>query len=127
MVVPRAQRLLQRGPLGTVEYAIRLNEKMEAKEWLERQSVTKQASFDQMFRVTVTHGRITNWEKFKQLRDEVYEFKHGGDRLFCVKSGSRYLLTHRKAKSNLKNYNADINRAKEIGAEHATYESRNNQ
>jgi hypothetical protein len=126
-VVLRADRLLQRGPLGSVEYAIRANGAMEAREWLEKQRETTQAAFDQMFRVTVAHGRISNWEKFKQIRNEVHEFKRGPDRLFCFKLGGRWLLTHHKPKASLKNYNPDIDRAITIAAEHVAYEMKHNQ
>jgi Phage derived protein Gp49-like (DUF891) len=127
MVVQAATRLLQRGPLGTVEYAIRQNEAMEAKQWLEAQLPAKQASFDHLFRVIVAHGRISNHVQFKQLRNEVHEFKRGPDRIFCFKLGGRWLLTHHREKASLKNYNGDINRAMTIAAEHIAYEARHQQ
>jgi len=96
---------------------------MEAKDWLESQSPQIQSAFDHMFRSTVEIGRITNWDQFKQLRDEVYEFKRRmGQRLFCYKLGSRWLLTHHKDKSALKNYEPDIDMALKIGREHIAYE-----
>ncbi len=116
-------RLVRRGPKGSVEYAVRANGKMEAKEWLEAQSIQTQAAFDHMFRSTVEIGRITNRDQFKQLHGDVYEFKRRiGQRLFCFKLGSRWLLTHHKDKSKLKNYGPDIDRAKTIGREHVAYE-----
>jgi hypothetical protein len=120
----RADRLVRRGPKGSVEYAIRANGKMEAKEWLEAQSAQTQAAFDHMFRSTVEIGRITNRDQFKQLEGDVYEFKRRvGQRLFCFKLGNRWLLTHYKHKSKLKNYGPDIERAKNIGREHIAHES----
>jgi hypothetical protein len=119
----RADRLLRRGPKGTVEYAIRANGKMEAKKWFEDQSTQTQAAFDHMFRSTVEIGRITNRDQFKQLEGDVYEFKRRiGQRLFCFKLGDRWLLTHHKEKSKLKNYRPDIKRAITIGREHIAYE-----
>ena len=87
---------------------------MEAKEWFEAQSVQTQGAFDHMFRSTVEIGRITNRDQFKQLQGDVYEFKRRiGQRLFCFKLGNRWLLTHYKDKSKLKNYDSDIDRAQD--------------
>jgi hypothetical protein len=119
----RADRLLRRGPKGSVEYAIRTNGRMEAKEWLESQSLQTQNAFAHMFRSTVEIGRIINNRQFKQLRKEIYEFKRRiGQRLFCYKLGDRWLLTHYQDKSKLKDYGADIERAMQIGREHVAHE-----
>src|SRR3990172_10429474 len=94
---PPAERILHSGPFGTVEYAVRANGKMEAREWFEEQPLQRQAKFDHLFRSTVSHGKIRNPTQFRHLRGPVYEFKRDSDRLFCYlieAAQSRWLLTH---------------------------------
>ena len=108
----RAERLVVGGLFGTVEYAVRANRTMEAKEWLESQTQQKQASFDVLFRRLVTQGRNTNAQQFRQLR-------------LCFRLGKRWLLTHRikKAGGRGKCPASEIQRADTIGHEHIAWEA----
>ena len=119
---PRADRILERGARLSVEFAVRANGRMEAKEWLDSQPPPVLARFNVLFRRLVTEGRITNKTQFRYLDEQVWEFKRGGDRLVCCQLGSRYLLTHHFAKSGRKSVAEEIERAKQIASEEKTRE-----
>lgn len=116
----RSDRILASGPCGTVEYAVRLDGAQEARVWLESQPMNKQASFGVLFRRLVMEGRIHNTRQFRRLRDRVWEFKRGGDRLLCIQYKRQYLLTHRipKAGGRGKCPPQEIDHAERIGNEH---------
>ena len=110
---------LATGTKGIVEYAQRTNGKFEAQEWFEDQDVKVRSSFGVLFERMVSLGRISNKEHFRQLRHQVWEFKRGGDRLLCYRSGRRWLLTHHiKKGGSRKCPRKEINRAENIGNEH---------
>lgn len=100
------------GRKARLVYARRADGTMEAKEWLESESLSVQASFDQLFRQLVNCGPLfPNKEQFKKMKGIsggiVWEFKRGGEagnRLYCVEpeSGDRWLLTnhYRKGKGD---------------------------
>ncbi len=123
-----AERLLYSGNRGSVEYAVRSDGTMEAKEWLDSQPATKQMSFGVLFQRLAEQGFIHNEQQFRRLRDEVWEFKRGADRLLCFHLGSRWLLTHRIKKSGGlgKCPPHEIGHAKTIGNEHVALEAKEN-
>ena len=102
---PNAENIVATGPKGTVEYAVRTNGNAEAKAWLSSQSTKVRASFGVLFERLVNSGsQFSNKTQFRKLQgmDDVWEFKRGGNRLFCFQHGRRWLLTHpyKKGHSN---------------------------
>jgi hypothetical protein len=95
----RPKRVIESGPGGTVEYAIRLDGRMEARTWLESQSQTVQSSFVHLFRVHASGHKITNKEQFRQLTNTIFEYKRGGNRLFSFQNGSSWFVTHHYKKN----------------------------
>ena len=119
-----ADRILAKGPRATVEFAVRRNGQMEAKEWLDSQPERTLASFGVFFERLVQVGRIRNETQFRNLQDDVWEFKRKIHRLLCVRIGNRYMLTHRikKAGGSGKCPAAEIAHAESIGQEHIAWE-----
>ena len=117
---PESERLLEAGAIYVVEYAVRIDGSMPAKEWLESQTLKVQASFGVLFKRLCQDGRINNEEQFRRLHDHVWEFKRNGHRILCYCSGRRYLLTHqiKKAGGRGKCPPSEIERAETIGEEH---------
>ena len=93
-VPKRSKRIVQSGDWGTVEYAVRANGTMEAKEWLDIQTDSTRASFDHLFRTLANGQRIFNKTQFRILRDGIWEFKRAGDRLLTFQHGNAWFLTH---------------------------------
>jgi hypothetical protein len=98
-VASRAERTLALGRFGTVEYAVRTDGTMEAKQWFDSQGAEVLASFGVLFQRLVDEGRIFNKTQFRPLQDEVWEFKRGDHRILCYRMGNRSLLTHRIKKA----------------------------
>lgn len=124
-MAPESDRLVQHGDKCRVEYAVRSDGSMPAREWLLSQDVKVQASFGVLFKRLCGEGRINNEEQFRRLSPHVWEFKRGGHRLFCYWFGCRFLLTHRakKAGGRGKCRPQDIELAQTIGEEHIELES----
>ena len=120
---PEAERVLERGKWGTVEYAVRANGDMEAKEWYEAQDQSIRQSFGVLFKRLLSEGRITNETQCRQLRDTIWEFKRRGDRLLFGLVGNRRLLTHHYAKGGQKCPKREIDRAESIIEEHIQQEA----
>lgn len=116
--------LLARGAKGTVEHAVRSNGDMEAKEWLDSAPLSIRVRFDHLFRKITATGRISNKEQFRKLRDQIWEFKRGGDRILCFSLGNRWLLTHHYQKGGQKCPPKQIERAERIMDEHIEREAK---
>lgn len=95
---------------------------MEARDWLKSQSPKTQARFGVLFE-RLANGAILNKEQYRQLDDEVWEFKRDGDRIFCFVVGRLRLLTHHMKKKQQKTPRREIDRARRIGEEHVEWVS----
>lgn len=117
---PNAENIVASGLRGTVEYAVRKNGRKEAEEWLDSQPDNIRARFDVLFNQVVMEGYpFPNEKQLKKLSNDVYEFRRGGDRLFCVKYGRRWLLTHHYEKGHSKKHQSRAaDHAYEIANEH---------
>jgi phage-related protein len=109
--------LVEIGAWGAVRYATRANGQMEAHDWLRDASERARAKFSTLFRKIAAVGKISNEEQFRHLRDGIWEFKRGGDRIFCFQDGLCWWLTHHYAKSGRRCPNREIERAIQIRAE----------
>lgn len=113
------------GPKGRIEYAVRANGIAEAKAWIDCQQDKVRAQFNALFYMLVNRGVIANKKQFRKLRgmDDVWEFKRGPSRLFCVNDGSRWLLTHPYTKGHSKGHQTDAGKhAIAIAREHCERE-----
>jgi hypothetical protein len=119
-----ADRIVERGKWGSVEYAVRANGSMEAKEWFAAQGVAVRMSFGVLFKRILQEGRITNELQCRQLRDTIWEFKRGANRLLFGQVGNRRLLTHHYKKGGQKCPPREIKRAQTIVDEHIEQEAR---
>ncbi len=116
--------LVVRGTMRTIEYAVRLNGSMPAKEFIENDlSLIEQASLVALFRRMADHGSVPNREQFKHVENEIFEFKKHQIRVFCFRKGDRWLLTngYRKKKDRLDP--SEVRRAKRIMKEHLQREA----
>jgi len=119
-----AERILERGRFGTIEYAVRANGEMEAKDWFESQDRSVRISFGVLFKRVLSDGRIPNKTQCRQLKDQVWEFKRGPNRLLFYQLGNRRLLTHHYRKGGQKCPRKQIDRAQAIADEHIQREAR---
>lgn len=119
----RSARLVRRGPIGTVEYAVRWDRTSESRQWLESLPLNQQARFDVLFEKVLLSRTAMNRTQFRKLGDQVYEFKRYGLRLFCFMQGSRYLLTHGEKKASPRKLAAEISHCRMIADEHSQVEA----
>jgi Phage derived protein Gp49-like (DUF891) len=110
--------LVEDGAWGAVRCATRTNGDREACEWLDGASTRVQAKFSTLFRRISATGKISNEQQFRHLRDGIWEFKRGGDRILCFQDGLCWWLTHHYGKSGNKCPKRQIERAMQIRAEH---------
>ena len=119
--------LVLSGPKGRIEYAVRRTGIMEAKEWLGNQEENVRAGFVILFMRLVRFGFIDNPQLFAKLKGmkNVWEFRKGPNRLFCINDGETWLLTHHYPKGHSKNHQAkSAKHAIAIVAEHHSRQSR---
>ena len=110
--------ILAEGWWGSVQYAVRSSGKSEAKSWFEKQKPKVQSQFDHLFRRIAQTGLISNKELFRKLKDGIFEFKRGGNRIACFRVENTWFLTHRFPKASDKNLPKQISRARNIMHEH---------
>ncbi|WP_437203469.1 type II toxin-antitoxin system RelE/ParE family toxin [Planctomicrobium sp. SH664] len=122
----RVDRVVAKGPFGTVEYCIRSCCTLEARDWLAGLPSSVRGGFDALFKRLLEHGRIFDKTKFRNIGDQVWEFKKrqgAGYRLFCVHQGNRWLLTHGTVKPGDKRLPIERDHANLIFDEHVAFES----
>ena len=106
--------IVARGNLRTIEYAVRANGSMPAKDFIEGLDDRELRRLDTLFRRMADTGRIHNNEQFKQVEVKIYEFKRHQIRLGCFQVGDRWRLTHGFVKKSPKWPKSEIARAKQI-------------
>lgn len=116
--------IVVRGNLRTIEYAIRANGSMPAKEFIEGLSVPDQAKILVLFRRMADKGDVPNREQFKLVEGKIFEFKKQQIRVFCFRKGDRWLLTNGYKKKRDKLDRSEIDRAQRIMQEHLEREAR---
>jgi hypothetical protein len=111
--------LVERGPWGEVRYAIRANGSMEAKVWLEDPTNRDAHRFNHLFLKICAGHKINNKELFRQLSENIWEFKKAGRRILCFAENARcWRLTHCYKKQSKKCPKGEIDRAEQIRMEH---------
>ena len=116
--------IVVRGNLRTIEYAIRANGSMPAKEFIEGLSEPDQAKILVLFRRMAEKGDLPNREQFKLVKGKIFEFKKQQIRVFCFRKEERWLLTNGYKKKRDKLDRSEIDRAQRIMQEHLEREAR---
>jgi hypothetical protein len=116
--------IVVRGNLRTIEYAIRANGSMPAKEFIEGLSVPDQAKILVLFRRMAEKGDVPNREQFKLVEGKIFEFKKQQIRVFCFRKENRWQLTNGYKKKRDKLDRSEIDRAQRIMQEHLEREAR---
>jgi hypothetical protein len=79
---------------GSIAYAVRSSGSMPAKAFLEGLPRQERIKFEILFEYMASQGRIPNKEKFRKLRDQIWEFKSGQNRIACFQHSNVWFLTH---------------------------------
>ena len=111
-----AREVVARGPHGTVEFGIRSNGSMEAKEFLESPECkrTKPALLA-LFQALVHRGPDDDEISPIPLRKtSIREFKKSNVRIFCFKHNSAWVLTNGFLKKSNQTPKKHIERAEDI-------------
>ena len=90
-------RIVVKGEWGTVEYAIKLNGKMPAKDFIESLRRDETSKLLNPLGKMAEKGNIWNPQQFriiKGMREKIYEFKSGQVRLLCFRKGNSWILTN---------------------------------
>jgi hypothetical protein len=111
-----------RGTSLTIEYAVRANGSMPARQFIEGLSKPDQRKLVALFQRMADRGNVPNREQFKQVRGDIFEFKKHQVRVFCFRKRERWLLTngYRKKKDPLDQN--EVGRAEQIMTEHLARE-----
>ena len=118
-VVDLREDVVKRGPCAIVAYARRLHGDRPAKDYIENLQRQDQATLARSFKQLVDTGKIINEQKFKKLREKIWEFKtYSGIRVLCFQQGKSWLLTHGFKKQSGKAPPRQIERAEVIRNEH---------
>lgn len=114
----RPDTVVVRGPARTIEYAVRSDGSMPAKEFIEGLGDSNQRKLATLFKRMADHGTVPNSQQFKKVRDRVFEFKKHQMRVFCFREGDSWLLTNGYKKKKDRLNPAEVDRAERIMTEH---------
>lgn len=110
--------IVVRGNQRTIEYAIRTNGSMPAKEFIEGLPVSDQMKIVVLFRRMAAHGNVPNKKQFKPVKGKIFEFKKHRIRVFCFRKENRWLLTNGYKKKKDRLDQNEIDRAERVMQEH---------
>lgn len=116
--------IVVRGNQRTIEYAIRTNGSMPAKEFIESLDDSDQRKMAALFDRMAQHGTVPNPKQFKFVRGKIFEFKKHRIRVFCFRKGDRWLLTNGYPKKKDKLDQGEIDKAERIMREHLEREAK---
>lgn len=112
------KRIVAKGPVCRIEYAVCSNRAMPAKDFVNALGERDQRKLDVLFRRMVEHGLIRNIQKFKRVEGKIYEFKAHQVRVSCFQIGDRWVLTHGFIKKGDRWPKQELRRAERIMEEH---------
>lgn len=112
------RRMVCKGTWGVVEYAMRSNGSLPAKEFYDSCMPKDQARALALFQRMADAGRIVDDRKFKHIKDQIWEFKYQQLRFPCFQHGRCWLLTHGFRKKSPKWPKGHLERALVIMREH---------
>jgi hypothetical protein len=111
-------RLAERGDWGTIEYVVLRSGDCPSEEFVAGLDLPDKAKLARLFQRMATTGHISNPEKFRKERGEIYGFKSFQIRIGCFRVGRKWLLTHgfRKKKNHWPN--SELKRAEIVRNEY---------
>ncbi len=118
MSSPNDKCTVRTGSARDIEYAVRANGSMPAKEFVESLEDSDQRKFGVLFDKLAAVGIISNTEQFKQVRGKIWEFKRHQARIGCFQVGRKWILTHGFIKKKDRWSNDEIEKANNVMAEH---------
>ena len=111
---PDRRDVVVEGRALCVTFAVRSDGSRPAATFLEGCSNSDQAKLIALFERMAEHGRIHHPEKFKKLKDDIWEFKSFQIRMPCFRDGQEWVLTHGFTKKKNKTPKSEIQRAIDI-------------
>jgi hypothetical protein len=102
------------GTVFGIEYAVGEDGVPPAKEFIDALDEGDQRKLAVLFKRMADHGSVPNREQFKQVRGPLFEFKKHQIRVFCFRSGSRWVLTNGYKKKKDRLDPAEIERAERL-------------
>lgn len=108
--------VVYKGAQRTIEYAVRSNGSVPAREFIESLDQSEQARMLALFTRLGDSGKITHKEQFKKLEGNIWEFKRHQVRVLCFQEGGRWILTHGFPRRQMRQ--SEIERAEKIREEH---------
>jgi len=119
--------VIARGAWGTIEFAVRHNGARPAEKFLEeldkKQLSRKRTKLFTLFQWQA-NGRNLGEQKFKHLKDDIFEFKSGQARVLCFQKGNCWLITNGYIKKQDNCPPREIAKAKRIMQEHLECEGK---
>ena len=109
------------GCWGTIKYAKRSNGSMPAKKYIDDlKKINKKEwlRLGALLGYMAEEGRVINEQKFKKLRNEIWEFKSDKHRILCFRKGNSWILTNCYKKESKKTPKREIDKSENIMAEH---------
>jgi len=107
--------LAYRGLKKRLEFYYTVAGKVLGANFLKALTIEEKAKFAAVLAVMGDRGQLRNEEKFKHLRDKIYEFKAHPNRMLCFfTKGDLIILTHGFVKKEKKTPNNEIERAMSI-------------
>jgi phage-related protein len=104
--------LAYNGPKKRIEFYYTVAGKVIGTEFLKALPVGEKAKLAAVFAVMGDRGAIRNEEKFKHLKDKIYEFKAHPNRVLCFfVKGDLIVLTHGFVKKERKTPGKEIEKA----------------
>lgn len=109
--------LFRRGAWGAVVWARRRNGRSVARDYFE--SLQEQPRKRVFARLTMLSdlGKLTNPEQFRHLDGPIFELKTDGHRFLCFQSGTTWFMTNGTPKKASREFQVEIERAKDIQRE----------
>lgn len=114
-----ATAVVCRGARCTIEYAVRRNGTVPARDFIEQElTVPERARLFALFQYLADSGRNTNPQQFKKLEGRLWEFKRHQIRVACFQDGNRWILVSGFRKKEDRWRKSEIERAHGIMEEH---------
>ena len=118
MAVPPEDRLVVKGDWGAVEYAVRSNDGMPAKDFIEELGAKDLRKVTALFQRLADQGQIRNREKFKKVEGKIFELKSFQIRIGCFQEHRTWFLTNGFWKKRDSWPTSKVKLAKDIREEH---------
>ena len=114
--------VIVRGSARTVAHGVCQNGSVPSREFIESLEMKERAKLLALFLLLANFGKITNKQKFRHERDEIWGFKPTSQiRIAAFHIDEYWILTHGFKKKSQKWPMAELDRADRIRSEHLQY------